>query len=125
MVRKSSYVIGLGLALLWAVGLGLRPHATLLWFDAVAALIAFAIGGLVDETGEHNPANAFGPAMLGLGLAALWIVGIASSQPSWAAWLNFPFAVACLAVAVMAVGTRHVEITSHARARLSVPRHIR
>jgi hypothetical protein len=30
------------------------------------------------------------------------------------AWLNFGFAVACLAVAVMAVGTRHVEARSAA-----------
>jgi hypothetical protein len=116
MVRKSSYVIGLGLALLWVIGLGVNRHATLLWFDAVAAIIAFGIGSLVDETGEHNPANAFGPAMLGLGLAALWIVGIASSQPAWVAWLNFPFAVACLAVAVTAVGTRHVAVRSHGHA---------
>ena len=117
MVRKSSFIIGLGLALLWAIGLGVRPHATLLWFDAVAAIIAFAISGLIDESGEHNPANALGPALLGLGLAVVWVVGMASSQPAWAAWLNFPFAVACLAVAVMAVGTRHVEITSRAWSR--------
>jgi hypothetical protein len=114
MVRKSSWLIGLGLALLWWIGLSLRPNATLLWFDAVAAVVAFAIGGLVDDTVEHNPGNALGPAILGLGLAAVWIIGIASRQPAWAAWANFPFAVACLAVAVMTVGSRHVEITSHA-----------
>src|ERR1043165_8687757 len=98
MVRKSSYIIGLGLALLWGIGLRVQPHATLLWFDAVGAVVAFAIGGLVDDTAQHNPANAFGPALLGLGLAVVWIVGVASSQPAWAAWLNFAFAVACLAV---------------------------
>ena len=114
MVRKSSYIIGLGLALLWGIGLAVRPQATLLWFDAVAAVVAFGIGALVDETGEHNSANAFGPAMLGLGLATLWIVGVANSQPAWVAWLNFLFAVASLAVAVMAVGTRHVEARSRA-----------
>jgi peptidoglycan/LPS O-acetylase OafA/YrhL len=114
MVRKSSYIIGLGLALLWGIGLSVRPHATLLWFNAVGALVAFSIGTLVEEKGEHNPANAFGPALLGLGLAVLWIVGVASSQPAWVAWLNFGFAVACLAVAVMAVGTRHVEARSAA-----------
>jgi hypothetical protein len=120
MVRKSSFIIGLGLALLWAVGLGLRPHATLLWFDALAAVIAFSIAALVDESGEHNPANAFAPALLGLGLAVVWIIGMASSQPAWAAWLNFPFAVACLALAVMAVGTRHVEVGNRAWIRSRV-----
>src|SRR6478735_1558479 len=55
MVRKSSFVIGLGLALLWAIGLGLNGHATMLWFNAVAAIVAFGIAGLVDErtTGPH------------------------------------------------------------------------
>jgi len=115
MVRRSSFVIGLGLALLWGIGLRLSPHASMLWFDAVAAVIAFSIGLLVDDTVEHDPGNALAPAMLGLGLAALWVVGIASRQPAWVAWVQFPFAVACLAVAVMTAGTRQVEIRSRAR----------
>jgi len=114
MVRKSSFVIGLGLALFWWIGLSLRPSATILWFDAVAAVIAFGIGGLVDDSVETKPANAFGPAILGLGLAALWIVGIASGQPAWVVWPQFAFAAACLAVAVMTLGTRQIEITGHA-----------
>jgi hypothetical protein len=114
MVRKSSFVIGLGLALFWWIGLSLRPSATMLWFDAVAAVIAFAIGGLVDDSVETKPGNAAGPAVLGLGLAAVWIAGIASGQPTWVVWPNFAFAAACLAVAVMTVSTRHVEITSRA-----------
>src|SRR5688572_22661223 len=108
MVRKSSFLIGLGLALFWWIGLSLNASATLLWFDAVAAVIAFAIGGLVDDTvgGEPNPANALGPALLGLGLTALWIAGLATGAPAWVSWPNFAFAVACLAVAVMALGSR-------------------
>ena len=102
MVRRSSYVIGLGLALLWWIGLSLNPHAGLLWFDAVGAVLAFGIAGLVDDTVESNPAYALGPAVLGLGLVAVWIAGMASAQPPWVSWLNFLFAVACLAVAVMA-----------------------
>jgi NO-binding membrane sensor protein with MHYT domain len=110
MVRRSSFIIGLGLALLWWIGLSLNPNATLLWFDAVGAVLAFAIGGLVDDTIERDPAHAFGPAVLGLGLAAVWIIGMASSQPRWAAWFNFVFAVASLAVAVRAAaaGRRYV-----------------
>ena len=115
MVRKSSFVIGLGLALFWWIGLSVNHNATLLWFDAVAAVIAFGIGGLVDDTVEPNPSAALGPGILGLGLAVIWIVGMASSQPAWVAWLNLPFAVACLAVAVLAAGAhRRVELHSHA-----------
>ena len=116
MVRKSSFVIGLGLALLWAIGLGLNGHATMLWFNAVAAIVAFGIAGLVDER-EHNPANAFGPGLLGLGLAVLWVVGVASHEPRWVSWLNFLFAIACFAVAIMAVSGRQVHIHGHRHAR--------
>jgi NO-binding membrane sensor protein with MHYT domain len=115
MVRRSSFVIGLGLALLWGIGLRLSPHATMLWFDAVAAVIAFSIAILVDDRVEHDPGNALAPALLGLGLAALWIIGIAGRQAAWVAWVQFPFAVACLAVAVVAAGARHVELGSRAR----------
>jgi hypothetical protein len=117
MVRKSSFVIGLGLALLWGVGLKLSPHASMLWFDAVAAVIAFSIALLVDDTVEHDPGNALAPALLGLGLAAVWIVGVASREPAWLAWVHLPLAIACLGVAIMTAGARHVEIGSRARTR--------
>src|SRR5262245_58443761 len=106
MVRRSSFLIGLGLALLWWIGLSFNASATLLWFDAVGAVVAFAIGGLVDDTVEHNPANALGPALLGIGLAVVWIVGLASHQPWWVAWMNFLAAAACLAVAILTAGAR-------------------
>lgn len=115
MVRRSSLLIGLGLALLWWIGLSLDRSATMLWFNAVAALIAFAIAGLIEEP-EKNPGDAFGPAMLGLGLAALWIIGIATHQHVWVTWANFLFAAACLAVAVRAVSPRHVHIAGHSPA---------
>ena len=114
MVRRGSFIIGLGLALFWWIGLSLDHNATLLWFNAVGAVVAFAIGGLVDDSVVHNPANAFGPGMLGLGLAALWIVCIGSRQPIWLTWLNFLFAAASLAVAVMALGQGRVETRSRA-----------
>lgn len=110
MVRRSSFIIGLGLALFWWIGLSLDHRATLLWFDAIGAVLAFAIGGLVDDTVEHNPANAFGPAMLGLGLTAVWIASLASRQPFWLTWLNFLFAAASWAVAVLTFGhERRIE----------------
>ena len=114
MVRRASFIIGLGLALFWWIGISLDHNATLLWFNAVGAVVAFAIGGLVDDTVVHNPANAFGPGMLGLGLTALWIASIASRQPFWLTWLNFLFAAASLAVAVMALGQGRIEARSRA-----------
>jgi hypothetical protein len=115
MVRRGSFLIGIGLALVWWIGLSMNRGATLLWFDAVGAVIAFAIGGLVDDTVETNPANALGPALLGLGLAAVWIAALASHQPAWVAWFNFVAAVACFGVAVMSLGARRFEIGHRVR----------
>ena len=111
MVRKSSFILGMALGVFWWIGLSENQAATVLWFDAVAAVIAFGTAALVSEP-EHNPARLGGPVILGLGLAVVWIVGMSSHQPAWANWLNFAFAVAFLAVAVAAaLQPRMVHVT--------------
>jgi len=111
MVRIGSWVIGLGLALFWWIGLSLNHSATLLWFDAVAAVVAFGIGGLVDDSTEERASYALGPAVLGLGLAVVWIVGLATGQPAWVSWPNFAFACASLAISVMTVSSQRLELS--------------
>jgi hypothetical protein len=102
MVRKSCFILGIALAIFWWVGLSENQGATMLWFDAVAAVAAFGVAALLSDP-EHNPSRAFGPALLGLGLGIVWAFGIAGGQPGWATWLNFLFAVAFLGVAVSAL----------------------
>jgi hypothetical protein len=102
MVRTSCFILGIALGIFWWVGLSRNPAATLLWFDAIAAVGAFGVAALLSDP-ERNPSRAFGPALLGLGLGITWVVGIAGGQPGWAAWMNFLFAVAFLGVAVTAL----------------------
>jgi hypothetical protein len=102
MVRKSCFILGIALGIFWWVGLSENQGATLLWFDAIAAVAAFGVAALLSDP-ERNPSRAFGPALLGLGLGVAWVVGIAGGQPGWASWLNFLFAVAFLGVAVSAL----------------------
>lgn len=102
MVRKSCFILGIALGIFWWIGLSENQGATLLWFDAVAAVLAFGTAALLSEP-ERNPSRAFGPALIGLGLAILWIGGMATGQPGWASWLNFVFAVAFLGVAASAL----------------------
>ena len=102
MVRKSCFILGIGLAVLWWVGLSQNHAATILWFDAVAAVLAFGIAALLPDPEENTPSRALGPAVLGLGLAAVWIVGMAAHQPLWASWLNFVFALSFIGVAASA-----------------------
>ncbi|MES1165423.1 MAG: hypothetical protein ABUR63_06695 [Verrucomicrobiota bacterium] len=115
MVRKSCFILGIGLAILWWVGLSENQTATMLWFDAVAAVLSFGMAALIEEP-ERKPSRALGPAVLGLGLAAVWVSGMAAHQPLWASWLNFGFAVAFLAVATSTVlGTEWAHSVSHRR----------
>lgn len=102
MVRKSCFILGIALGIFWWIGLSENQGATLLWFDAVAAVVAFAVAALLSDP-ERNPSRAFCPALLGLGLGIVWAFGIAGGQPGWASWLNFLFAVAFLGVAVSAL----------------------
>jgi hypothetical protein len=101
MVRKSSFILGIALGIFWWIGLSQNAGATILWIDAVAAVLAFGTAALVSEP-ERNPSRLGGPVILGLGLAVLWIVGMSVGQPAWANWLNFLFAVAFLGLAVAA-----------------------
>jgi hypothetical protein len=117
MVRKSCFILGVGMAILWWVGLSTNHAATLLWFNAVAAVLSFGMAALLEEP-ERNPSRALGPAVLGLGLAAVWIAGLASRQPVWAVWLNFVFALAYIGVATAAVlETRWAHTHSYRRVR--------
>ena len=120
MVRKSCFLLGLAMALVWWIGLSVDHSATVLWFTAVGAVLAFAIGGLVDDT-SRRPSHAGGPVVLGLGLGAVWIAGTAAHQPMWANLFNLLFAVASLGVAVAAVGT-HRLVPAHSRLRRHSPR---
>ncbi len=101
MVRNSCFILGIALGVFWWVGLSRNAAATVLWFDAVAAVLAFGTAALVSEP-EHNPSRLGGPVVIGLGLAVLWIVGMSAGQPGWANWLNFVFALCFLGLAVAA-----------------------
>lgn len=112
MVRKSCFVLGIALGIFWWIGLSMNQAASALWFDAIAAVLAFGTAALLSEP-ERNPSRAFGPALIGIGLAIVWIASLAGGQPAWASWLNFTFAVAFLGVAVLAVTERRLVRVQH------------
>ncbi|HVZ86004.1 MAG TPA: hypothetical protein VHG72_03495 [Polyangia bacterium] len=99
MVRNSCFILGIVLGVFWWVGLSQNHNATVLWFNAVAAVLSFGVAALLPDP-ERSPSRAAGPAILGLGLAVLWIVGMAGGQPAWANWINFVLAVAYMGVAL-------------------------
>lgn len=101
MVRASSIVLGAGLVILWAVGLGNHATAWLTWLDGLGALVAFGIAAAVVPT-TRVAANASPPIVLAIGLFVLWIIALAVHAEAWLAWWTFAFACAFLLVGIIA-----------------------
>jgi hypothetical protein len=116
MVRTWMIVLGFALALLWLLGLAADRQVTLLWFDAVAALLSFAAAGLIDEH-DLGARRAGAPAVLGFGLAAVWIAGLAMRAPPWAVWANFALACGYFGLAIAAAASSERRLSGHARWR--------
>ena len=105
MFRAISFVLGLGLVLLWLAGLSSHASGWLTWLDGLAALIAIAGAASLVEFNRGGSAGAGG---LALGLFVLWIIGLATGATLWLSWWTFAFACAFFVVA----GT---SISSHAQ----------
>lgn len=95
MVRTWAVILGIGLGILWIVGLN-DPAAPgwLTWLDGVAALCSFAIAAAYPDTVRSRAGRAAAPIVLALGLFALWIVGLATHAVAWLSWWTFAFACA-------------------------------
>lgn len=96
MFRAISFVLGLGLVLLWLAGLSAHASGWLTWLDGLAALIAIA--GAASLVEFHRGGSA-GAGLLALGLFVLWIVGLATGATLWLSWWTFAFACAFFVVA--------------------------
>jgi hypothetical protein len=116
MIRRGSVVLGVALAALAGFGLWADRSAVMLWFDLVAAILAFGVAALERED-ELGPSRGWGPAAIGLGLAALWIAGLTTNQPRWAVWANFLAACAFLALAAMSAAQGRRAVTAVAQRR--------
>src|SRR5947209_16826782 len=88
MVRLTPALIGLGLAVLWVIGMCEDAEVWLTWLDGVAATLSFAVVGLIPEReGSRLAAGAMGA--VGLGLLALWLTGLATHATPWLTWWTF------------------------------------
>ena len=116
MLRKGMLVLGLALGLVAALGLHFDHRATLLWFAVIAALLSIGETGIIRER-ELGATRGIGPAVIGLGLAVVWVVGLHFGQrsSSWAAWVTFVFACAYLGLAIVAArqGRRQTSAPAH------------
>ncbi len=106
-------VLGAALALLAVIGLAVDRQATLLWFDAIAAMISIGGAFIVEDEREIGLSLGLGPMVIGLGLIAVFIAGVAGlagHQPAWAVWANFVLGCASLALGVALTVGRRLEL---------------
>jgi hypothetical protein len=96
MFRGISVALGVGLIILWIVGMSSHAVPWLTWLDGLGGLMGIVMGISVLQVGRTGVA-AWG--LLALGLYVLWIVGLASGRGMWLAWWTFGFACAFLILA--------------------------
>jgi len=98
MARVGAVILGVGLVVLWIVGMNHTATAWLTWMDGMAGLISFVIASLAPS--EPGRASAGGPGVIGFGLIGLWIVARVTHATEWLTWWTFGFGCAYLIVAL-------------------------
>lgn len=111
MIRGTSIVLGVGLIILWLVGLSNHATAWLTWLDGLAGLCAFGIAAAVPANLDTRRAIG-GPIGLAVALFVLWIIGLAVGAQGWLSWWTFAFAVAFLVLGFASTSTRMTHTRS-------------
>jgi hypothetical protein len=126
VVRKSTLIGGIALAIFWGLGLAFDgPRAAgIIWFDALAAIVSLGTAALVDDSNE-GVGRAFGPGVLALGLTALFVISAATHQPAWATWLNLLFALAYIGITAAALSPKLLAALPHRHSSGMAPVHAR
>jgi hypothetical protein len=114
MARIGSVVLGVGLVVLWIMGLNQGATQWLTWMVGLSGLVSFVIAALV-PAGQGEPSSV-SPAVVGLALVGLWLFGLGLRATPWLSWLAFVFGCAYLAVGTLAASrTRHLHFGHHHR----------
>lgn len=105
MVRATSIVLGVGLMLLWLIGLGQRATPWLTWLVGVGGMGAFAVAAVVSPRRNSLAALVASPMAVGIGLVVLWIIGVSVGATGWVAWWAFAFACTFFLLALVATSS--------------------
>jgi hypothetical protein len=101
MARIGSVILGVGLVILWIVGMNHGATTWLTWMDGLAGLVFFIIAGLA--TAEAGRGGAGAPVVVGFALIVFWLVGLGVRATSWLSWWTFVFGCAGLTLAIVSM----------------------
>ena len=108
MVRNGSIVLGIGLVILWIVGLADGQPHWMGWLDLLGAAITFLVSGYVGSM--SRAVQVAEPIALGVGLIVLWVIGLSVGSAAGMSWANFGFGLAFVLLGCLeAVSTRGVR----------------
>ena len=113
MVNRMCAVFGLGLLVVWVVGLS-NPTASswINWLDGMAALAAFSIAAFLPAYSSRRIRSA-APGLISFVLAVLWIAGMSTGVVSWQRWANALFAIAFGALSFFVTFERRAPIEEY------------
>jgi len=100
VVRGVLVAMGIGLVILWIVGLGQHATPWLTWLDGLGALFAFALAGGLAATASAALGGG-GIFALAIGLGVLWIIGLSTHAVGWLTWWTFAFACGFLLLGIV------------------------
>jgi hypothetical protein len=118
MLRALIVTLGIAMFLLWLVGLVDHSTDWIVWVDGVAALLTLClVAATHDRLGPVGV--ALGPNLIGLGLVAVFIVGLVTGASAWIVWFNLAFGTGYLLFAAFAFFVRSVEPRMESRRPLA------
>jgi hypothetical protein len=98
MARVGAVILGVGLVVLWIVGMNHTATAWLTWMNGIAGLVSFVVAALAPS--EEGRASAGGPGVIGFALVGFWIIALATHATEWLSWWTFGFGCAYIIVAM-------------------------
>lgn len=105
MVKSWCVLLGVGLTMLWVIGLANNTSPSwLIWADGLAALASFVVGGFIPDERPLGRLPILGPYFLSIVVFAAWAIGFANLAPPWLVWWNFGFACCYFLVGFAASG---------------------
>jgi hypothetical protein len=99
MTRGLTLGLSVGLIILWIMGITSHANIWLTWLNGLAALVGFAVVFGAGNIARDSISPA-GPIAIGVGLALMWIVGLATGANTGLTWLTFVFACAFVFVGI-------------------------
>jgi hypothetical protein len=116
MERGALSILGLGLVVVWVVGLAQHVAPWLVWLDGIAGLLSIVAAGSVlrQPTDTIRASAAAWAISFAVTLGVFFILALRRGAPPWLTWVNLAFACAYL-LAGLALAFRRTELAPRQR----------